>query len=331
VKKNTRIGVLGAGLWGTVLANQLSRKGGRIKLWEISRPAAKALEASRIHPNLPGITLAHGVQVTSELDEAVKDSEVLLFVLPSQFVRATAHAVAKVARKDSVVVNASKGIEPGTLSTMGEIIASELGSSARVYTLSGPSLAREVGCGIPTGLVLAGRKTPQAEAVRKLLEGGPLRVDWSADRKGVELGGSLKNVLAIGCGVLDGLKAGANTKAALIIQGMQEMSALIVKSGGRPETIYGLSGLGDLIATGTSQDSRNRTFGEKLGLGKSREQAVSEIPSVVEGIEASESARALCRKAGLKAPLIESIWKVVHRAERAESIVDALGFEDVYA
>lgn len=321
MEKNTRIGVLGAGLWGTVLADHLSRRGGRVLLWEISLPAAKALEASRVHPYIPGFRLARSVRVTPDLGEAAGNAEVLLFVLPSQYVRKTAEAVGRSGWK-GVAVNASKGIEPGSLLTMGEVIASSV--KGPVYTLSGPSFARELGKGIPTKMLLAGPKG--GEALRRLFNGGALRVALSPDRKGVELGGSLKNVLAVGCGILDGLRAGANTKAALIIQGMEEMGRLIVGCGGKRETIYGLSGLGDLIATGTSPESRNRAFGEKLGQGKSRDQAVSEIPTVVEGIEASWSARQLCRKARVKAPLIESIWSVVHRAKRAGLVIDALGF-----
>lgn len=328
MKKNIKISVLGAGLWGSVLAHYLSRGRREVWLWEFSAEAADALKRSRRHPHIPEFKLDGAVRVTSSLAEAALDADVLLFVLPSQFVRSTAKALAPFLRgQRPIIVSASKGIEPKTLKTMGEIIASEVPAlAARVYTFSGPSFAREVARGVPTKMVFAGRPGPEAEKARRLFDEGAIRAQWSADRKGVELGGSLKNVLAIGCGVLDGLKAGANTKAALIIQGMAEMGSLIERCGGKAETIYGLAGLGDLIATGTSAESRNRAFGEKLGQGKSFKQAMREIPTVVEGAEAAISAHEICRKMRLKAPLLEAIWKVVHDGASAELVVEALGF-----
>jgi len=266
------------------------------------------------------------VTVTSELGAAAQGAEVLLFVLPSSFVRPTAHRLGRLLGHAPVALNASKGLEPGTLLTMGEVIASELPGS-RVYTLSGPSFAREVARGIPTKLVLAGPPGAAARRLCLLLEGPGLRVEWSRDRKGVELGGSLKNALAIACGILDGLGAGANTKAALFIQGISEMASLIAASGGRQETIYGLAGLGDLIATGTSPESRNRALGEKLGSGKPLAKALREIPTVVEGIEAAACAHRLARRLGLKAPLLEAIWRTLRRGSPAGNVVKALGFQ----
>jgi len=328
------VAVLGGGLWGTVLAQQLagSRARPTVRLWEFFREAAESLERTRRHAHIPGFRLDPAVRVSAELGKTVAGATVLLFVLPSSVVRDAARAVkAALGGRKPLVVNASKGVEPGSLQTMGELIASELGARA-VYTLSGPSFAREVARGVPTKLLLAGPAGPAAERLRRLFDGGPLRVARSADRKGVELGGSLKNALAIGAGILDGLAlqgaapAGANTKAALIVQGMGEMGRLIAASGGRADTIYGLAGLGDLIATGTSPESRNRAFGEKLGAGKTRAQAVAEIPTVIEGVEAALSARALCRKHRLEAPLLEAIWSVVHGGRPAKRVLDALGF-----
>lgn len=325
--KNRHITVLGGGLWGTVLANHLCRAG-RVRLWEFFPEAAAKFQMSRRHPHIPGFRLDASVAVTSVLSEA-RDSDVLLFVLPSQNVRATARALKGVLfGKRPAVINASKGIEPGSLLTQSEIIASELPwLKARMHTLSGPSFAREVAQGVPTKMLLAGPRQG-AGALLTLFNGGALHVEWCADRKGVELGGSLKNVLAIGCGILDGLKAGANTKAALIIQGMDEMGELIRRSGGKAQTVYGLSGLGDLIATGTSPESRNRAFGEKLGQGLTPAHARREIPTVVEGAEAAQSAHQLAARAGLKAPIIEAIWAAVHAGRPARGVVRALGFKD---
>ncbi|MBI5631131.1 MAG: NAD(P)-dependent glycerol-3-phosphate dehydrogenase [Elusimicrobia bacterium] len=324
---NLKITVLGGGLWGTVLADHLSRGGfGEVRLWEFVPKLAEGLARSRSHPHIPGFDLHTGVEVTSDLAMAAEQAGLVLFVLPSAFVRQTARKLRSfLGKARPLLINASKGIEPGSLRTMGDAILSELPRGVCLCTLSGPSFAREVAKQIPTCLVLAG----PAAAGRKLLplfNAGALRARWSPDRRGVELGGSLKNALAIGCGILDGLKAGANTKAALLIQGIAEMGELIERSGGRRETIYGLAGLGDLIATGTSPESRNRAFGEKLGEGKTREQALKEIPTVVEGVEASASARALCRRLKLKAPVLEAIWQAVHGGRDSEIVISALGF-----
>lgn len=323
--KNNKISVLGGGLWGTVLAHVLSRRGD-VWLWEFFGEAAEALRRSRKHPHIPGFTLDRNVRVTSDLAEAVEGAEVAVFVLPSNFVRRTARAAARAGLSQKAsVINASKGIEPKTLMTMGEVIEAELkGIRNRVYTLTGPSFAKEVAKNVPTSMVLAPHR--KAEGLKRLFDGGCLRLTLCEDRKGAELGGSLKNVLAIGCGILDGLGAGANTKAALLIQGMEEMGKLIVRSGGRAETVYGLSGLGDLMATGTSPQSRNRGFGELLGKGHKAAAAVRLIPTVVEGIEASASARSLARRVGLKLPLIESIWSAVHRGAPPQNVLRAMGF-----
>lgn len=327
MKKNDKLAVLGGGLWGTVLAQQAARSRAAVRLWEYFEEAAAELGRTRRHPHLPGFRLDDAVSVTSDLSEAVSDADVLLFVLPSSHVRRTAGSLKRFLKKGAAVVNASKGVEPSTLATMGDAIAQELPKGTPVYTLTGPSFAREVARGVPTRLVLAGPAGARAKALASCFEGGCLRLELSPDRRGAELGGSLKNVLAIGAGILDGIEGhGANTKAAMIAQGVGELAALTVALGGRRETAYGPAGLGDLIATGTSPESRNRLFGEKLGKGSSPEQAVKEIPTVVEGVEAAQSARALARKLKVKAPLIEAIWGVVHAGKPAKTVIKALGF-----
>lgn len=315
-------------MWGSALAQNLSGKGQEIWLWEFFPEAARALQLSRKHPQMPGFTLSREITATSDLTKTVENAGVVFFVLPSHFVGRTAKAFSKIVKGNKpFLVNASKGIEPRTLRTMGEVIAAEMPQIAkRLCTLSGPSFAREVAQGVPTKMILAGPASPEAERIRRLLSGGSLQVEWSRDRKGVELGGSLKNVLAIGCGILDGVRAGSNTKAALMIQGMAEMGKLIVRCGGKPGTIYGLAGLGDLIATGTSVHSRNRALGEKMGTGKTLKKALGEIPTVVEGLQAAQSARALCLRMKVKAPLISAIWQVLYREASPRLIVRSLGF-----
>ena len=325
-----RLVVLGGGLWGSVLAQQLAqaRPRRRVVLWEFVEPLARGLQTTRRHPHIPGFRLDPSIEVTHELPRALAGAELLVVVLPSTFVRSTAQAAARVlGGARPLVVNASKGIEPRTLRTMGEILAEELAAPA-VYTLSGPSFAREVARGVPTKVVLAGPAGPRTDALRRLFHGGALSVVGSADRKGVELGGSLKNVLAIGAGILDGLKAGHNTRAALLTEGMAEMSRLISRCGGKAETIYGLAGLGDLLLTSTSGESRNHTFGEKLGSGMTPEQAKRAIPTVVEGAEAAASARALARRLRVRVPVIEAVDDIVHRGRPASLVLKALGFRD---
>lgn len=319
--------VLGGGMWGCVLAQHLAGKRAKVALWEFVPALAESLGRTRRHPHIPGFRLDESVRVSSSLAASVEGADVLLFVLPSRALAATARQIRALGLpKNAVAVNASKGVEPGTLATMGDIIAREIPSlRGKVWTLTGPSFAREVARGVPTGLLLGGPSASRAEPLVRLFDGGALSVSYWPDRAGVELGGSLKNAIAIGAGILDGLGTGANTKAALLVQGLAEMSRLIRARGGRADTVYGLAGLGDLIATGTSPESRNRGYGEKLGRGLSPAAALKQIPTVVEGVEAAASARELCRRLKVQAPLLEAIWKAT-RGAPAEGVLKSLGF-----
>lgn len=320
--------VLGGGMWGVVLAQHLAQRGARVRLWEFVPHLADALQSTRSHAHIPGFHLDASVQVGSDLAAGVEGAELLVFVLPSRVMRATARAIRLSGRlsRRAVAVNASKGIEPGTFATMGDIVEREIPAlRGRVWTLTGPSFAREVARGVKTGLVLGGPSGAKARELAGLFGGGALSVTPWPDRVGAELGGSLKNVIAVGAGILDGLGSGANTKAALLVRGLEEMSRLIRASGGRADTVYGLSGLGDLIATGTSSESRNRAFGEKLGKGIPPKRALAEIPTIVEGVEAAVSARALCRRHKVKAPLISAIYGAT-RGAPAGRVLTALGF-----
>ena len=323
-----KVSVLGGGMWGAVLAQHLSNKNAKVRLWEFIPSLAESLKKTRRHSHIPGFRLDNSVSVTSDLAVAVSDAEVVLFVLPSHALASTARQIRRCRLpKSAVAVNASKGVEQGTLLTMGDIIARELPSlKGKVWTLTGPSFAREVARGVPTGLMLGGPSGAKAKALVSLFNGGALNVTHWPDRAGVELGGSLKNAIAIGAGILDGLGTGANTKAALLVQGLAEMSRLIRARGGRADTIYGLAGLGDLIATGTSPESRNRGFGEKLGRGLTPKAALAQIPTVVEGIEAAASARELCRRHKVDAPLLDAIWRATKGAP-AKGVLTALGFQ----
>lgn len=323
-----KVAVLGGGMWGVVLAQQLAQNRAKVRLWEFAPALADALKRTRRHAHIPGFRLDGKVTVSSDLAASCEGAEVLLFVLPSRALAATARRLADVKlAQGALAVNASKGVEPGSLATMGDIVARELPAlKGRVWTLTGPSFAREVARGVPTGLLLGGPGGAAAQRLVKLFDGGALKVARWPDRVGVELGGSLKNAIAIGAGVLDGLGTGANTKAALLVAGLAEMGDLIRACGGRADTIYGLAGLGDLIATGTSPESRNRAFGEKLGRGLTPKAALARIPTVVEGVEAAASARELCRRHKVKAPLLDAIWGVT-RGAPARRVPTALGFD----
>ncbi|UPT72945.1 MAG: NAD(P)H-dependent glycerol-3-phosphate dehydrogenase [Elusimicrobiota bacterium] len=313
-------------MWGCVLAQHLASRA-KVTVWEFVPALAESLQRTRRHAHIPGFRLDGSIKVVHDL-KAVHDSDVLLFVLPSKALAATARNLRGAGiSKNAVAVNASKGIEPKTLSTMGDIIGRELPFlKGRTWTLSGPSFAREVARGVPTGLMLGGPSGRQADMLADLFNGGALKVTHWPDRIGVELGGSLKNAIAIGAGILDGLGTGANTKAALLVQGLSEMSSLIRARGGRADTIYGLAGLGDLIATGTSPESRNRGFGELLGKGLKPEKALAKILTVVEGIEAAAVTRELCARHGVDAPLLDAIFRTT-RGARADGVLKALGFK----
>lgn len=325
--RQLKVTVLGGGMWGCVLAQHLANKKAKVTIWEFVPELAESLKRTRRHKQIPGFRLDGSIKVTHDVAVAVKNADVLLFVLPSRALAATAKNIRGLGLpKNAVAVNASKGVEPHTLATMGDIISRELPAlRGKVWTLSGPSFAREVARGVPTGMMLGGPEGADAKALVRLFDGGALNVTHWPDRHGVELGGSLKNAIAIGAGILDGLGTGANTKAALLVQGLAEMARLIHARGGHYNTIYGLSGLGDLIATGTSPESRNRGFGEKLGKGLTPKRALAEIPTIVEGIEAAASARELCRRCKVKAPLLEAIWRAT-RGAPAKGVLKALGF-----
>jgi len=329
--KYNRIGVLGAGLWGTALADHLARKGVGVSLWEFSSELVRQLQRTRHHPHIPGFRLPSSVKVSGDIGAAVRRADAVIFAVPSVHVRRTARNIRPLLEESPhlpVLISASKGVEHEGLRTMGEVILEEMPFAAGyVYTLSGPSFALEVLREVPTKLVLAGPAGPQAVSAARLLDGGGVKIVLSTDRVGVELGGSLKNVLAIGCGILDGLKAGDNTKAALMTEGIAEMGMLIERLGGRRDTIYGLSGIGDLILTGSSPQSRNWTLGSKLGQGKRLETALREISTVTEGVESAQSVHTLIQISRLKAPLLEAIWRVIHRRASPRKVVEALGFE----
>lgn len=318
-----KITVLGSGGWGTALALLLVDNGNDVTLWSHSAERNALLERTRENPRLTGIALPGELKLSASMD-SVAESGIVVMATPSFAVRDTARMAAPLLREDAVVVSAAKGIERDTALCMTQIIEEELGGRGRAAALSGPSHAEEVGRRVPTGCVAAARDLKAAELVQDVFMSPRFRVYTNTDVLGVELGAALKNVLALCCGISDGMGLGDNTKALLMTRGMTEMARLGVALGGRKETFAGLSGMGDLIVTCTSMHSRNRRCGILIGQGKTVREAMDEVGAVVEGYYAAFSAHQLAEKAGVEMPICQSAYSVLYGGQAVEDVVDTL-------
>ncbi len=318
-----KITVLGSGGWGTALALLLTDNGHDVTLWSHSARRSALLEQARENPRLPGVPLPEALHLSAALD-SLRESGAVVMATPSFAVRETARMAAPLLREDAVVVSAAKGVERDTALCMTQVIEEELGGKGRVAALSGPSHAEEVGRRAPTGCVAASRDMAAAELVQDVFMSPRFRVYTNSDVLGVELGAALKNVLALCCGVSDGMGLGDNTKALLMTRGMTEMARLGVALGGRKETFAGLSGMGDLIVTCTSMHSRNRRCGILVGQGKSVEEAMKEVGATVEGYYAALSAHQLAEKAGVEMPICECAYRVLYEGHSVQEVVGAL-------
>jgi len=326
-----RVAIIGDGGWGTTLGLVLSRKGFGVTVWGAFPEYVEVMKYRRENVKfLPGVKIPEEIKITSLMDEALEGKDLVVLAVPSQFMRGVLGRLKMHELSGKSFLSVTKGIENGTLKRMSEVVRDVLGR-VRLAVLSGPTIALEVANGLPTTAVVSSDEAAFAKETQEVLMTGRFRIYASSDTVGLELGGSLKNVMAIGCGILDGLKArgkasvGDNTKAAYITEAVQEMGRLIRASGCQAETVNGLAGLGDLFATGTSAESRNRAFGQKLGEGKTPRKAIAEIPTVVEGVEASTSAYELAGKVGGRYPIIDAVWKVVHRGRDPRLVVRAMG------
>ncbi|MFC1629323.1 NAD(P)H-dependent glycerol-3-phosphate dehydrogenase [Gemmatimonadota bacterium] len=309
-----RITVLGAGSWGTALAVMLEGKGHLVRMWEYFPELAVELDSRRVNEKmLPGIPIPGSIVITSDIEEALKGVEIVLFVVPTTAVRSTATSAARFLADSPLIVNAAKGIEQGTMMRVSEILEDTLPERFKgtIVTLSGPSHAEEVSRGIPTTVVAASPDVAAASLAQEVFSTSTLRVYTNPDQTGVELAGSLKNVIAIAAGVLDGLGYGDNTKGALMTRGLAEISRLGSALGADPLTFAGLSGMGDLITTCISRHSRNRFVGEQVGSGKSLEEVLSGMVMVAEGVNTVRSARELAAKAGVEMPITEAMYEVL--------------------
>ena len=318
-----KITVLGSGGWGTALALLLVDNGNDVTLWSHSRERSELLERTGENPRLAGVALSPELKFSADLG-SVKESEVVVMSTPSFAVRETARMIAPLLREDAVVVSTAKGIEKDTALCLTQVIEEELGGKGRVAALSGPSHAEEVGRRVPTGCVAASRDLKAAELVQDVFMSPRFRVYTNSDVLGVELGGALKNVLALCCGVSDGLGLGDNTKALLMTRGMTEMARLGVALGGKKETFAGLSGMGDLIVTCTSMHSRNRRCGILIGQGKPVQEAMKEVGAVVEGYYAAFSAHQLAEKAGVEMPICQSAYRVLYEGQPVRDVIGGL-------
>jgi glycerol-3-phosphate dehydrogenase (NAD(P)+) len=317
------VAVVGAGSWGTALAAHLARSTHAVRLW--ARDAGQAREIADRHQNsryLAGIALP-ALPATGDLAEALKDAEIAIVAVPSEFCREVFRALRPHLGGGTTLVSATKGLELGTLRRMSEVAAEEAPGHP-VAVLSGPSFALEVAQGQPTTVVVASGTLAVAEAVQRAVSTRSFRAYSSDDVIGVELGGALKNVIAIAAGIVDGLGYGHNTVAALITRGLAEMSRLAVALGARPDTLSGLAGLGDLVLTCTGALSRNRRLGHALGAGHSVGEALAELHMVAEGVRTTQAACALAERAGVEMPIAQQMRAVLYEGKPPREGVDEL-------
>jgi glycerol-3-phosphate dehydrogenase (NAD(P)+) len=306
------ITVLGAGSWGTTLANLLALKGHNVTIWAREAEVVAGINSSGLNEVfLPGVRLCPDLKAVAGLKEAVAEAEMVLSVVPSHGVRAVFETIKESMPKGAMLVSASKGIEQGSLLTPSAIIKDVLSKDRSVTVLSGPSFAKEVSKGLPAAVSAANAETNSARLVQEVFSTPAFRVYTSADVLGVELGGALKNVIAIASGISDGLELGFNARAALITRGLAEISRLGEALGARARTFAGLSGLGDLVLTCTGPLSRNYSVGLELGRGKSIDEIVSSMEMVAEGVKTSKAVITLARQKGVDMPIAEAVCAVI--------------------
>lgn len=323
-----KVSVLGAGSWGTALSLLLCKNGHEVTLWSALEDEVRMLCEKREHESkLPGVRLPEDMKITADLEDSLQDPDVAVLAVPSPFTRSTAHRMAPFVKKGQIIVNVAKGVEEHTLMTLSEIISEEI-PQADVCVLSGPSHAEEVGKGLPTTCVVSAEKRETAEYLQGIFMSPVFRVYATPDILGVELGGALKNVIALAAGTADGLGYGDNTKAALITRGIAEISRLGTKMGARAETFYGLSGIGDLIVTCASVHSRNRKAGYLMGKGYTMQEAMDEVKMVVEGVYSARAAKSLAEKYQVEMPIIEEVNKVLFEDKPAADAVRDLMLRD---
>lgn len=320
-----RVGILGGGSWGTTLAILLYEKGFLVKIWEFSAEQVELIKEKRENVRfLPGVVIPNEIEVTTSLEEVVKGAEVIVVVLPSQVVRDVLKRIAPMVDADVVIVSGVKGLEIATMKRISEVIGEYLPGGRKIGVISGPSHAEEVSRKIPTAIVAAAEDEKIAKFIQGLFLTPNLRVYTNTDLIGVELGGALKNIMAIAAGISDGLGLGDNTKAALITRGLVEIIRVGKILGAKESTFLGLSGLGDLVVTCTSKHSRNRHLGEMIGKGTSLEDALSSMVMVAEGVPTTKAAKELAKKVNIELPITHEVYNVLFERKNPKQAVTDL-------
>ena len=319
--------VIGSGTWGMALARLLFDNGHEVKVWSAIESELKELREKRTHKNLPGIVFDEGIVFEFDLEKAMENADICVLSVPSIFTRATAKKMAPFYKENQIIVNVAKGIEENTLEILTEQILDEI-KNADVAVLSGPSHAEEVVRLLPTTCVAGAKDMETAKIIQSTFMSPVFRVYTSTDMLGIELGGSLKNVIALAAGISDGLGYGDNAKAALITRGIVEISRLGTAMGANIETFYGLSGIGDLIVTCASKHSRNRKAGMLMGQGMSMDEAMKEVAMVVEGVYSAKAAKALANKYNICMPIVDEVNAVLFENKDPKQAVDALMLRD---
>ena len=322
------ITVLGAGSWGTALSVVLAQNGHQVMLWSHREEEAKRMQEEREQASkLPGVLLPENITVTGNMEAALKGNDAVILAVPSTAIRSTAAKLREYVPSGQMIVCVAKGIEDETFLTLTEIIEEEI-PGVRACVLSGPSHAEEVGRQMPTTVVAGAKKKEDALYIQDIFMNSYFRVYTSPDVIGIEMGGALKNVIALAAGITDGLGYGDNSKAALITRGISELTRLGTAFGGKTETFSGLTGVGDLIVTCTSIHSRNHRAGELIGKGYTAKEAMDEVKMVVEGVNSAKAALKLARKKGVNVPIIEKINAVLFEDKKAEDAVKELLMRD---
>ncbi len=312
----TNIAVLGDGGWGTTIAILLANKGYTVRLWSAFRDYAAILDKKRVNPKfLPGIRIPRRIGITSDLKLALRNADCIVLAIPSQYLRRVLKNLKNIAvGKNTAFLSATKGIEIGSLKRMSEVIHEELGP-VKLAVLSGPTIAHEVATGIPSTAVIASHSAPLRKRLQDIFTTDRFRIYTSDDVAGVELGGSLKNVIAIACGISDGLGFGSNTKAALLSRGLAEIARLGACQGAKIKTFSGISGLGDLVTTCVSEYSRNRSVGEQIGRGTTYTQIRKRMQMVAEGVPTARSAFELSIKNKVDMPITREVFRVLYKGK----------------
>lgn len=322
-----KVSIIGGGSWGIALAVLLDKNGHQVTLWSALASEVEMLAKNREHRMMPGVMLPESILCTGDDRSAVEGQDLLVMAVASSYTRQTSARLSTFVTPGQKILNVAKGIEEGTLMTLSEIIEQEI-PQAEAAVMSGPSHAEEVGRGLPTTIVVGAKSRETAEYLQGLFMNEVFRVYVSPDILGIELGGALKNVVALAAGIADGLGYGDNAKAALITRGITEIARLGIAMGGRFETFCGLTGIGDLIVTCASMHSRNRRAGILIGQGKTYEEAMTEVQMVVEGVFSAKAALALAEKYDVQLPIIEQVNQVLFEGKSAEQAVKELMLRD---